>query len=132
MAPETLNCKTKEVVKKLLAPLSDRARDILVKRYGLGKTAKRMTLEAIGEEYGITRERVRQIENFALASIKKSDLYKKADDYVNELKKLMYDHGGVVHESEFLSAIGKKDELMQNEVHFLLVLSDAFEKLKED
>ncbi|MEK7477752.1 MAG: sigma factor-like helix-turn-helix DNA-binding protein, partial [Patescibacteria group bacterium] len=126
-----LTFKPKEVTKKLLSGLSDRANDILAKRYGLGKEPVRMTLEAIGGEYKITRERVRQIENFALNAIKKSDNYKKSQANFDELKKLMDDYGGVVHEEEFLGSISE-DKSTQNHIHFLLVLSDTFYKLKED
>ena len=131
MAKETLSFKPKEVTKKLLGVLSDRARDVLTKRYGLGKEQKRLTLEAIGGEYKITRERVRQIENFAINSIKKNELFKKADEFFDELKKAMEDHGGVVHEQEFLDVL-YKDPNTQNHIHFLLVLGDAFFKMKED
>lgn len=131
MAKDTLNFKPKEVIKKLLAPLSDRARDIIIKRYGLGKNPDRMTLEAIGEEYKITRERVRQIENFAINSVKKADSYPKAEPFFAELKEIMDNFGGIVHEQDFLGSISK-DESNQNHVHFMLVLSDAFNKIKED
>lgn len=131
MAKENLSFKPKEVIKKLLSPLSDRARDIITKRYGLGKSPERMTLEAIGGEYKITRERVRQIENFAINAIKKSENYQKSDVFFNELKQMMDDFGGVVHEIDFLASISK-DVSSQNHIHFMLVLSDAFFKIKED
>jgi len=131
MAKETLTFKPKEIVKKLLAPLSDRARDIIIKRYGLGKNPDRMTLEAIGTEYKITRERVRQIENFAISAVKKADSYPKAIEFFNELQEMMDSFGGVVHENDFLAAISD-DEGSQNHIHFMLVLSDAFFKFKED
>ncbi len=131
MAKDSLTFKPKDVVKKLLSPLSTRARDVLIKRYGLGKNSKRMTLESIGEEYKITRERVRQIENFALQAIKKAEPYKKSAEYFEELKTLMDECGGVVHEEEFLASLAK-DKTLQNQVHFLLVLGEAFYKLKED
>jgi RNA polymerase primary sigma factor len=70
--------KPKEITKKLLNVLPERNRDILTKRYGLDKNSKRLTLEAIGSEYGITRERVRQIENFGLGMTKKSKTYESA------------------------------------------------------
>lgn len=131
MAKDTLSFKPKEVVKKLLAPLSDRARDIITKRYGLGKDSKRMTLEAIGDEYQITRERVRQIENFAISSIKKADIYPKTEPVFQELKQAMDEYGGIVHEQSFLESL-TKDQSNQNQIHFMLVLSEAFFKLKED
>ena len=96
---EALSFKPKEVGKKLLGFLPDRARDILTKRYGLGKSADHLTLEAIGGEYGITRERVRQIENFAIGNIKKSPEFPKLAPIFEELKAVMDNFGGVVHES---------------------------------
>ena len=64
----TLSFKPKQVTKRLLGNLHDRAHDVIIKRYGLGEDAQSKTLEAIGKKYGITRERVRQIKNAALVS----------------------------------------------------------------
>ncbi|HOH11534.1 MAG TPA: sigma factor-like helix-turn-helix DNA-binding protein [Candidatus Paceibacterota bacterium] len=123
--------KPKEITKKLLNVLPERNRDILTKRYGLDKNSKRLTLEAIGSEYGITRERVRQIENFGLGMIKKSKTYESATEAFGQIKDLMDEYGSVVHEREFLGSLAK-DELTQNHIHFLLVVSDNFTKIKED
>ena len=53
--------KPKQVVKKLLSVLGDRSQDVLISRFGLGNETKRMTLEAIGKKYKITRERVKRV-----------------------------------------------------------------------
>ncbi|OIP66457.1 MAG: hypothetical protein COV32_01260 [Candidatus Yonathbacteria bacterium CG10_big_fil_rev_8_21_14_0_10_43_136] len=123
--------KPKQVVKRLLASLSPRALDMMIKRYGLGESTDRMTLDGIGKSYGITRERVRQIENFALGTIKKSDAFKKESDVFDELNKLVVSLGGVVCEEDFLMHIAK-DESTQNHMYFLLVLGDKFKREKED
>ncbi len=123
--------KPKQVVKRLLSSLSPRALDVMIKRYGLGDDTERMTLEAIGKTYGITRERVRQIENFALASIKKSDSFKKESSTFEELNKLIISMGGVVCEEDFLMHVSK-DLSTQNHLYFLLVLGDQFKREKED
>lgn len=126
-----IKTKVKQSVKKLLAVLPERAKDVIVSRYGLGGDARRYTLEAIGKRYGITRERVRQIENYAIHSIKKSDAYSKDTEVFEELKTLLETLGGLVAEDDLLEHISK-DKLVQNHVHFLLVLGDAFKKEKED
>lgn len=126
-----MNIAYKDITKKLLAELPVRSRDVLIKRYGLGKVAKRETLEAIGGEYKITRERVRQIEAFALNLIKKSKAYGSSQTAFTQLKKNMDDFGGIVHEQMFLDSLAK-DKSTQNHIHFLLVVSEAFTKLKED
>lgn len=126
----TITFKPKQVSKRLLAVLPDRARDIVTKRFGM-EQAQPLTLEAIGQEYNITRERVRQIENFALQNIKKSDVYKKEQHVFEELHELIHTLGGVVSEEELLSYISS-DPVIQNHIHFFLALGDTFEKHKED
>lgn len=127
----TITFKPKQTVKRLLASLSPRALDVIVKRYGLGDNIERMTLESIGSVYSITRERVRQIENFALATIKKSDAFKKEKEVFSEINKLVVSMGGVVCEEDFLMHISR-DASMQNHLFFLLVLGDEFKREKED
>ncbi|HRZ30460.1 MAG TPA: hypothetical protein P5274_02215, partial [Candidatus Paceibacterota bacterium] len=84
-----------------------------------------------GGEYKITRERVRQIEAFALNLIKKSEAYANAEQAFRQLKQAMDDFGGIVHEQMFLESLAK-DKSTQNHAHFILVVSEAFTKLKED
>ena len=128
---DKLSFKPKDATKKLLAVLTPRAKEVLSKRYGLEESAKRQTLEAIGEKYGITRERVRQIENAALISIKKSPAFSSLNPIFDELKSTLAECGGIVHEQEFLNTL-VKDASTQNHLHFLLVIGEAFSKLKED
>ncbi len=126
-----ISFRPKHVSKKLLSVLKDRSLDIISNRYGLGDDTKRKTLEAIGQKYGITRERVRQIENAALSSIRKSDAMKSEDAVFLELKKLINSLGSVVHEDELLGHISD-DASVQNHINFYLVLGDAFTQHKED
>ncbi|MEK7228192.1 MAG: sigma factor-like helix-turn-helix DNA-binding protein [Patescibacteria group bacterium] len=126
-----ISFKPKQVTKRLLGTLQDRAHDIIVNRYGLGDDVDTKTLEAIGKKYGITRERVRQIENAALAAIRKSDTFKSEHKTFSELKTLVSSMGALVHEDDFLSTVSK-DTQTKNHIHFYLVLGDEFKKLKED
>lgn len=124
--------KPKQVTKSLLEVLPDRARDILEKRYGLGKDGDTFTLEAIGQSYGITRERVRQIENYGIQSIQKSEEYKKHYDLFVEMQKLIDElGGGVIAEHVFLDEL-TDDTLTRNHIYFLLIVGDAFFKNKEN
>ncbi len=126
-----ISFKPKQVTKRLLSSLQDRAHDIIVNRYGLDESADTKTLEAIGKKYGITRERVRQIENAALGAIRKSETFKTEHKTFSELKSLIESTGAMVHEDDFLAFISK-DKSVQNHVRFYLVLGDEFKKLKED
>lgn len=122
--------KPKAVSKKLLTNLNPRTREIVVNRYGLEKP-ERMTLESIGKTYEITRERVRQIENFALASIKKSKEYKEHSFVFDELKAIIKELGSVVSEDHLMRSISK-DPIIQNHINLYLALGEDFEKHKED
>jgi len=127
----SITFKPKQVTKKLLGALSSRAQDVLTKRYGLDTDAESHTLEAIGQIYGITRERVRQIENHALQSIQKSDAYKEFDVAFKELEVAIQNLGMVIAEHDLLDALAK-DLSTKNHLFFLLVLGTPFTRKKED
>ncbi len=126
-----LSFQPKQVTKKLVKILPQRSQDVIVKRYGIGTSSDHLTLEAIGKEYGITRERVRQIEENSLASIRKSEDFKKSQEIFTELHNVMIELGTVISETELLDHISK-NESIRNHIHFLLVLGNEFKKLKED
>jgi hypothetical protein len=126
-----ISFKPKQVTKNLLSVLPDRGKDIIISRYGLGNETKRMTLDSIGKKYGITRERVRQIENYSIANIRKSKEYEKEKKVFSELEEAVHSFGGIVTEQDFLDGISK-DKSIQNHIHFLLVVGDPFMKEKED
>lgn len=127
----TISFKPKQVTKRLTAHLQDRSSDVIMNRFGLTADVRRKTLEEIGKKYNITRERVRQVEEAALAMIKKSDAYKAEQAIFEELKNLVHSLGGVISEGELLAHISK-DKGTQNHIHFYLNLSDAFKKHRED
>ncbi|NCN07948.1 hypothetical protein GW944_00050 [Candidatus Parcubacteria bacterium] len=127
----TLSFKPKEVTKRLLSGLTKRAQDVMVNRYGLGAKASKLTLDAIGKKYGITRERVRQIENHSLISIRKSKSYKDAEPIFVELKALILELGGVISEKDLLKYLSK-DVSIQNHFHFILVVGEDFKRDKEN
>lgn len=126
-----ISFKPKQVTKRLLAVLGERAQDVIISRYGLGKDTSRKTLEAIGEKYGITRERVRQIENHSLNLVRKSKEYEKENAVFTEIHDLIHAMGCLVAEEELLKHIST-NKSTQNHIHFLLVIGDAFIKEKEN
>lgn len=70
----------KEYVREILVELSPREQKILKMRFGL-EDGVTHTLEEIGQEFGVTRERIRQIEAKALERIRKHRSAKKLMDY---------------------------------------------------
>ncbi len=130
MSGVTLTFKPKSVSKKLLSKLNPRTREVISNRYGLENEEKK-TLESIGKGYGITRERVRQIENFALSTIRKSEEFINHNEVFEELASIVRSLGGVVPESVLLDQISS-DKVMHNHINFFLTLSNKFKKHKED
>ncbi len=72
----------KEQVQSILSTLSDREQKIIKMRFGL-ENGKSHTLEEVGQEFAVTRERIRQIEAKALAKLRKHKDSKKLHEYLN-------------------------------------------------
>lgn len=71
----------KEQVQDLLGTLTEREQKILKMRFGL-EDGKSHTLEEVGQEFSVTRERIRQIEAKALAKLRKHKDAKKLHEYI--------------------------------------------------
>ena len=73
LSPEevAIRRETAELIEKMLATLSPREEKVLRKRFGFGEK-RGQTLEEIGQEFGVTRERIRQIEANALEKLRYS------------------------------------------------------------
>src|SRR3989344_294308 len=71
----------KESLEEVLSSLSDREAKVLRLRFGLNGS-KPMTLEEVGREFGVNRERIRQIEAKALRKLKHPSRRKKLQDYL--------------------------------------------------
>ncbi len=71
----------KEQVKRILGTLTEREQKILKLRFGL-EDGKSHTLEEVGQEFSVTRERIRQIEAKALAKLRKHKDTRKLHEYL--------------------------------------------------
>jgi RNA polymerase primary sigma factor len=72
----------KEQMEDVLGSLSERERRVLEMRFGLDDGRAR-TLEEVGREFGVTRERIRQIEAKALRKLRHPSRAKKLRDYLD-------------------------------------------------
>ncbi len=75
--------RVKEILAESLSSLTPKEEEVVRMRYGLG-TEKVFTLDEIGLRFGVTRERIRQIEKGALAKIAKSRYGEALRDYLPE------------------------------------------------
>lgn len=129
-AVAALSFDSTALVKKLLAEVPERAREVLSLRFGLGTSSERQTLEAIGERWGITRERVRQIEASGVEAVRQSVAFKASQSAFAELAAHIESLGSVVPEDVLLSGLAS-DEKSRNRFRFLLVVGSEFFRERE-
>jgi hypothetical protein len=112
-----------KICKGLLEDLPQRTQEIISQRFGLSGN-QRQTLESIGKNYGLTRERVRQIEQngFSKIHVKIKQCANVFQYFNNELKKT----GDLRKEDALLQLLGKQK--FQNQVFFLLTLGNPFQR----
>lgn len=117
----------------LLASFPEKNQEIVKRRFGLlGKS--RETLETIGKDYEITRERVRQIEAATLRALKEDFKMRRLKPFEEVMVSLLRNMGGIVNETDFLKKILGEDfkqAAFRNQVLFVLHFSDKFFDLPE-
>lgn len=126
-----LTFSAKLITKELLGELPERSRNVIVGRYGLVSGGEERTLDAIGKEYGITRERIRQIENHGLGLIRDSEAYESHASKFTDLKRLVDELGGIVREEDLVSLL-PKSPTERPHVVFLLTVGHHFEDRREN
>lgn len=137
--------ETKEVFGGIKNP---RIKDIISRRFGL-TNGQRETLESIGQDYGITRERVRQIEEVGLRQLKESGAIDTLKPLFDLIQKYLVQNGDLRREEkifedlyqttkktrgplESLPTSQKRDFLRhQGALLFVLVLGPPFYKFSE-
>ena len=106
----SLPIQPQEATKILLKSLpTRRMRDVIGKRFAL-KGGRKKTLESIGGEYKITRERVRQIETEALRHLRKNSNAAELQPMFRTLEAYLVSNGGVMAECDFFTNLAKDRE----------------------
>ncbi len=106
--------------------LPQRTTDVIKRRFGL--SGQRETLETIGQSYGITRERVRQIEAEGFSKIKPR--IKENQKLFKYFENVLASFGGLKREDDLLEVLA--GDKYQNHVSFLLSNGDGFNRFPED
>lgn len=117
----------KQTYQKLTKGLTQKTKDIFDRRFGV-KTGTPETLESIGKSFGITRERVRQIEEAGFNYVRKQnkDLI---DNVYSQFSAYFQEQGGFKKEDAVLSELGGKNQ--KPYVLFLLTLGEQFSRVCE-
>lgn len=126
-----LSFNPKNITKELLLELPERSRKVLTDRFGLSPKGEQRTLDAIGQEYGITRERIRQIENHGISAVRDSDAYTTYAQALEDLKKAVHTLGGILAQETLLSHVVKNDA-EHNHIIFLLTVAHHFDDRREN
>lgn len=122
------------VINELLSDFSDRHQKILVERFGLN--GERKTLQAIGDELGITRERVRQIESQSIKKIRPV-VQEVFESLFNDTHEFLRPLGGIRHDDFFVRDvrhIGKieSSDNVDEKIRFVFLIGDSLNFHKED
>ena len=123
-----------KLINSLWEGLTARQKEIITGRYGLDKFSEPQTLAALGERYGITRERVRQIEAATALILKEKILATPAlVDLLERSKKHLRASGGIAKEDALLVHQSQGiDGLTNRHVMFLIGTTGAFHLYPED
>lgn len=124
------------IVDDILLTLPPKQRRIVVGRFGL-KNGKIETLQEIGDELGITRERVRQIEEQALKKVR-GKTKEDGEEIISFAKKHLASAGGVKLDKDFTEdvlhgmKIDAKTKNVREKIKFILLVSGDPMYAKED
>ncbi len=118
------------LVNNLLLLLSEKEKVVIKKRFNLdGK--RKYTLDEIGKDFSVTRERIRQIEKNALLKMKRNVFntgFKTLHDFSYQIVR---DHGGLIKEETYFSELGEalpeNVKLNKCDLHLSLVLHENLE-----
>lgn len=109
-------------IQDLINTLPKRSADIMRRRFGLS-VKNPQTLAHIGSLYGITRERIRQIELNAFKQLKKQKELNSIGDFLVDLKNLFEEQGKLISEERLFNEFITNN---QNTVNFILTLAKGF------
>ena len=108
----------------------DRDRQIIARRFGFGMP-KKQTLEKIGRDFNITRERVRQIEKAALKKLMAAKI-NEVEQAEGALRNYLREEGGVCRADRLAAKLGAQAAAERSYVWFLSQLAPTIEAIGED
>ncbi len=122
-----------KIEKALLCLTNPRVREVIERRFGLGD-GQPETLESIGKSHGITRERVRQIQDVGLNILRSDEVLSLFGSVFNQLDQLFADHGHLIGEEYLYSMITNTDKPhpLRGQLYLILTLGEPYQKVVND
>jgi hypothetical protein len=128
------NLNLSEILEDMFLVLSDKEKEVIIKRFSLDNKPK-MTLEKIGQQFSVTRERIRQIEKIALSKLRRTVKSTKLNEISALAKDLIQNKGGVSTEkaliSEILNVIGSSENVDSHIIRLSLNITPELEKTEK-
>lgn len=123
-----------EIITAITQGLPDRQREVILGRFGLGSFKEPQTLASLGDKYGVTRERIRQIENAALKSLEQKVITNASGRVLLESAKKKIKSLGGLAKSDILVGQLKDSvrDLNDNHLSLLITASKSFSYYPED
>ena len=100
-APQ-ITVNLQDLLENLFMVLTDKEATVIRKRFAL-KGEQKQTLEKIGKQFNVTRERIRQIESIALSKLKRTVRTTRLDEVNSLAKEILRAHGGLMREDILIS-----------------------------
>lgn len=96
-----------KILEDIFLVLTPKEKEVIIKRFSLSGEP-RQTLEKIGQQFSVTRERIRQIEKIALGKLRRTLESTKLSEVSRIAHELLADHGGLCNEDQLVSEILQK------------------------
>jgi DNA-directed RNA polymerase delta subunit len=130
---ETSKALFNKIEKALLFLTNPRVRDVIERRFGV-KTGKPETLEAIGQGYGITRERIRQIQDNGLRVLKSEKVLSILAPIFDYLNEFFNEHGNLVGEDYLYCSLTNTTEPhpLRGHLYLALTIGEPYQRVIND
>jgi hypothetical protein len=124
-----------QFARDLISNLKEKQQKVILHRFGLSNR-KKLTLDAIGKDFGVTRERVRQIEVASLNRLRKLAILEHNKPVFEKIKAIIASKGGVILEDKLVDELiadldeNRKDEIKKI-LRFILLLNEDISGIEE-
>lgn len=136
MPSATVNTKVNltDVLEEMFMVLTNKEKDVIVQRFSLDNKPRR-TLENIGQQFSVTRERIRQIEKIALGKLRRTVQTTKLNVLNEAADRIITENGGVILEtaivSEILNTLGSTEDVDAHIIKLALNINPSIEKAEK-
>lgn len=133
-ATSTTSLDLQKIIEDLFMVLSPKEKEVVIKRFALDGKA-RQTLESIGKKFGVTRERIRQIEKIAITKLRRTAANTKLRLVTDLALQMLNKNGGVMTEDELveqvLDTIKSTDDVDGYVIKLALVIHPEINKVNK-